>query len=89
MRAILTAMPVLGVGAAVERTFDYALLPEELDRAFRSQEALFSNLTLANGVQYEWGLELRVDAGIIPADERSETHQEDTRRITAEMPVPR
>lgn len=27
------------------------------------------------------------DAGIIPADERSETHQEDTRRITAEMPV--
>ncbi|MCC6244672.1 MAG: hypothetical protein IT353_17640 [Gemmatimonadaceae bacterium] len=29
------------------------------------------------------------DAGIIPADERSETHQEDTRRITAEMPVPR
>ena len=29
------------------------------------------------------------DAGIIPADERSETHQEDTRRITAEMPIPR
>lgn len=28
------------------------------------------------------------DAGIIPADERSETHQEDTRRITGEMPVP-
>jgi len=27
------------------------------------------------------------DAGIIPADERSETHQEDTRRITAEFPV--
>jgi hypothetical protein len=27
------------------------------------------------------------DAGIIPADERSETHQEDTRRITGEMPV--
>lgn len=29
------------------------------------------------------------DAGIIPADERSETHQEDTRRITAELPVVR
>jgi hypothetical protein len=28
------------------------------------------------------------DAGIIPADERSETHQEDTRRITGELPVP-
>jgi hypothetical protein len=28
------------------------------------------------------------DAGIIPADERSETHQEDTRRITGEMPIP-
>jgi hypothetical protein len=27
------------------------------------------------------------DAGIIPADERSETHQEDARRITGEMPV--
>ncbi len=27
------------------------------------------------------------DAGIIPADERSETHQEDTRRITGEMPI--
>ncbi len=27
------------------------------------------------------------DAGIIPADERSETHQEDTRRITGEMPA--
>jgi CBS domain containing-hemolysin-like protein len=29
------------------------------------------------------------DAGIIPADERSETHEEDTRRITAELPVAR
>ena len=29
------------------------------------------------------------DAGIIPADERSETHQEDTRRITGELPVVR
>ncbi|MBY0491842.1 MAG: hypothetical protein K2R93_18525 [Gemmatimonadaceae bacterium] len=28
------------------------------------------------------------DAGIIPADERSETHQEDTLRITGELPVP-
>lgn len=28
------------------------------------------------------------DAGIIPADERSETHEEDHRRITGEMPVP-
>jgi hypothetical protein len=28
------------------------------------------------------------DLGIIPADERSETHQEDWRRITAEMPTP-
>ena len=28
------------------------------------------------------------DAGIIPADERSETHEEDTRRITAEMATP-
>lgn len=27
------------------------------------------------------------DAGIIPADERSETHQEDTRRITGELPA--
>ena len=27
------------------------------------------------------------DAGIIPADERSETHQEDTRRIAGEMPA--
>lgn len=27
------------------------------------------------------------DLGIIPADERSETHQEDWKRITAEMPV--
>ena len=27
-------------------------------------------------------------SGIIPADERSETHQEDTRRITGELPVP-
>jgi hypothetical protein len=29
------------------------------------------------------------DAGIIPADERSETHEEDSRRITGEMPVPK
>lgn len=28
------------------------------------------------------------DAGIIPADERSETHAEDLRRITGESPVP-
>ncbi len=28
------------------------------------------------------------DAGILPADERSETHQEDTRRIAAERSVP-
>ncbi len=28
------------------------------------------------------------DAGIIPADERSETHQEDTLRITGELPIP-
>lgn len=28
------------------------------------------------------------DLGIIPADERSETHQEDWRRITGEMPTP-
>jgi len=27
------------------------------------------------------------DAGIIPADDRSETHEEDTRRITAKQPV--
>lgn len=27
------------------------------------------------------------DAGIIPADERAETHQEDTLRITGEMPA--
>jgi CBS domain containing-hemolysin-like protein len=27
------------------------------------------------------------DAGIIPADERSETHEEDARRITGEMPI--
>jgi hypothetical protein len=27
------------------------------------------------------------DAGIIPADERSETHEEDRRRITGEMPA--
>lgn len=27
------------------------------------------------------------DLGVIPADERSETHQEDWKRITAEMPV--
>lgn len=27
------------------------------------------------------------DAGILPADERSETHQEDTRRVTGEPPV--
>lgn len=27
------------------------------------------------------------DAGIIPADERSETHQEDTLRVTGERPV--
>lgn len=28
------------------------------------------------------------DLGIIPADERSETHEEDWKRITAEMPTP-
>lgn len=28
------------------------------------------------------------DAGILPADERAETHQEDQRRITGEMPAP-
>jgi hypothetical protein len=28
------------------------------------------------------------DAGIIPADERSESHVEDQRRITGELPVP-
>jgi hypothetical protein len=28
------------------------------------------------------------DAGIIPADERSETHAEDQLRITGEVPVP-
>jgi hypothetical protein len=27
------------------------------------------------------------DLGVIPADERSETHEEDWKRITAEMPV--
>lgn len=27
------------------------------------------------------------DAGILPADERAETHEEDARRITGEMPV--
>jgi hypothetical protein len=28
------------------------------------------------------------DLGIIPADERSETHEEDWRSITGEMPAP-
>jgi hypothetical protein len=29
------------------------------------------------------------DAGILPKDERAETHQEDWRRITGEMPTPK
>lgn len=65
--ASLTAMPVSGVGDSVERSFGVALLPEELNRSFHDQEALFSNLPLANGVLYEWALSLRVDAGIYPA----------------------
>jgi PEP-CTERM motif len=67
VRAILTAMPVSGIGDIQERTFEVALLPEELDRSFNGENELFSNLELANGVEYEWGIELRVDAGIYPA----------------------
>lgn len=67
VRAILTAMPVSGVGAIEERSFEDALRPEELNRSFAGLTALFSDLALANGVAYEWGLELRVDAGIYPA----------------------
>jgi hypothetical protein len=67
VRATLTAMPVTGVWAAGEQTFEDALRPNELSRSFNGVDALFTSLTLANGVTYDWALELRVDAGIYPA----------------------
>lgn len=67
VRATLTAMPVTGVWAAGAQTFEYALTPNELSRSFNGIDALFTSLTLANGVTYDWALALRVDAGIYPA----------------------
>lgn len=65
--AILSAMPVAGVGLIGERTFDEALLPDELNRSYSGVAALFSNLVLSNGVAYDWTLEMRTYAGIYPA----------------------
>jgi len=89
----LDALVTWGVFAAVGGvlTFVYELWARrryaDADRKPRSLVNPFGALLWPALIPDAVGLMFN-DAGIIPADERSETHQEDTLRITGERPLP-